>query len=169
MGFSKEEFREELLESIPNLRSFARSLCPSQDIAEDLLQESLLRAWEKRLSLRELGQLKPWLYTIMRNNFYSSLRKTKNEVEDPDGEYAMTLAISPAQESVLDLRDVSKALRKLPKDQQQSVMLICVEHMSYDEAAKYCGCAIGTLKSRVNRARAALSKSVSWDTMSPAV
>ena len=168
MVFSTEKFRKELLKTIPLLKSYARTLTPSPDAADDLLQETLLLAWEKRCGLRDIKQIKSWLYAIMRNRFYSVVRRAKNEVEDPDDERALELAVSAPQDSVLELNDVTKALGQLPHEQQQSLMLICIERLSYDEAAGICGCAIGTLKSRVSRARSALLKQVQWDPSTPA-
>jgi RNA polymerase sigma-70 factor (ECF subfamily) len=101
--------------------------------------------------------LNAWLFTILRNVFYSQHRRTKREVEDPDGSYAAKLRTAPDQQSHLDFEDLRTALAKLPLDQREALLLITAEGMSYDQAAVICGRAVGTIKSRVHRARARLT------------
>lgn len=145
--------RKELLEHIPNLRAFAMSLCGSADRADDLVQEALVKAWSNLDSFEPGTNMRAWLFTILRNAFYSELRKRRREVEDADGAMAATLATHPAQTGHLDFQDFRAALDKLPADQREALILIGASGMSYDEAAEICGCAVGTVKSRVNRAR----------------
>jgi RNA polymerase sigma-70 factor (ECF subfamily) len=101
--------------------------------------------------------LNAWLFTILRNLFHSEYRKRRREVEDPDGSYAGRLKVQPEQGSHLDFEDFRSALAQLPSDQREALLLVGASGFSYEEAANICGCAIGTVKSRVNRARLRLA------------
>jgi RNA polymerase sigma-70 factor (ECF subfamily) len=146
----------DLLAVIPNLRAFAVSLCGNLDRADDLVQETLVKAWSNLDSFVEGTNLRAWLFTILRNIYYSEYRKRRREVADPDGAIAARLATVPAQDGHMDLLDFRDALQKLPTDQREALILIGASGLSYEEAATVCGCAIGTMKSRVNRARSRL-------------
>ncbi|MCL4164832.1 UNVERIFIED_CONTAM: hypothetical protein GTU68_067109 [Idotea baltica] len=152
------EVREGLVEAIPNLRAFAMSLCGRSAWADDLVQETLVRAWAKADSYRDGTNLMAWLFTILRNEFYSQLRKRKREVEDIDGAQAAQLTAEPAQLPHLEVRDFKAALALLPEDQREAIVLIGASGFSYDEAADIMGCAIGTVKSRLSRARTRLAE-----------
>ena len=151
------EFRRELIAIIPNLRAFAASLSGSFDRADDLVQETLVKAWDKQHTFQPGTNLKAWLFTILRNEFYTQLRKKGREVQDVDGIHAMQLAGHPEQQGHLDLQDFRNALEKLPDDQREALILIGASGFSYEEAAEICKCAVGTIKSRVSRARARLA------------
>jgi RNA polymerase sigma-70 factor (ECF subfamily) len=99
-----------------------------------------------------------WLFTILRNLFRSEYRKRRREVEDADGKYAATLSVEPDQMPHLDFEDLQKALTRLPHDQREAVLLVGASGFSYEQAAEICGCAVGTIKSRVNRARNRLAE-----------
>jgi RNA polymerase sigma-70 factor (ECF subfamily) len=146
----------DLLAVIPNLRAFAVSLCGNLDRADDLVQETLVKAWSNLESFVEGTNLRAWLFTILRNIYYSEYRKRRREVADPDGTIAGRLATAPAQDGHMDLLDFRDALQKLPMDQREALILIGASGLSYEEAAGVCGCAVGTMKSRVNRARSRL-------------
>jgi len=146
-------FRREMLSLLPGLRAFAVSLAGNKDQADDLLQDTIMRAWGKQESFTMGTNMKAWLFTILRNEFYSQMRKQKREVQDTDGNYANNLAVHPAQYGALDLQDFKRALDKLPPDQREAIILIGASGFSYEEAAEICHCAIGTIKSRVSRAR----------------
>lgn len=151
------DLHSDLATLVPNLRAFARSLCGSPDHADDLVQETLVKAWKSRDSFAPGSNLKAWLFTILRNAYLSERRKRKWEVQDVDGEHAMQLGVSGAQMSHMDLIDFNKAFECLPEEQKEALVLIGAEGFSYEEAALMCGCAVGTIKSRVNRARAKLA------------
>jgi RNA polymerase sigma-70 factor, ECF subfamily len=151
----------DLLAVIPNLRAFAVSLCGSLDHADDLVQETLVKAWGRLDSFAEGTNLRAWLFTILRNIYYSEYRKRRREVADPDGAFAANLATAPAQGGHMDLLDFRAALQQLPSDQREALILIGASGLSYEEAAGICGCAIGTMKSRVNRARNRLAEILS--------
>lgn len=153
---AKFDFKSELIEAVPALRAFARSLSGRTDLADDLAQETLLRAWANRKSFTPGTNLKAWLFTILRNAFYSGLRKSIREVEDPDEVHARNVAVPPSQEDGVDLGDLQRALERLPAEQCEALVLIGASGFSYEEAANICGCAVGTMKSRVSRARRAL-------------
>ena len=122
------------------------------------MQETLVKAWDKQESFQPGTNLKAWLFTILRNEFYSQMRKRGREVQDSDGALTARLAIHPAQHGQLDLEDFRKALQLLPEDQREAIILIGASGFSYEEAAEICGCAVGTIKSRVSRARTRLQE-----------
>jgi RNA polymerase sigma-70 factor (ECF subfamily) len=152
-----------LLAEIPSLRAFAISLSGSSDRADDLVQETLMKAWAAHASFKEGTGLRAWLFTIMRNTYFSQYRKARREVQDTDGAAAARLVSSPEQQGHLDLADFRAALDRLAPDQREALILIGASGFSYEEAAEICGCAIGTVKSRVNRARQRLMQMLSID------
>ncbi len=156
MSDNETTFKRELLATLPSLRAFAVSLSGKHDKADDLVQDTVMKAWAKQDSF-ELGtNIKAWLFTILRNEFYSQMRKRGREVQDTDGVFTERLSVHPGQYGVMDLEDFRKALNSLPDDQREAVILIGASGFSYEEAAAICECAIGTMKSRVSRARSRL-------------
>jgi RNA polymerase sigma-70 factor (ECF subfamily) len=147
------QLKADLLGAIPNLRAFAVSLCGNPDRADDLVQETLVKAWSNLGSFVEGTNMPAWLFTILRNIYYSEYRKRRREVADSEGTIAARLATAPAQNGHMDFLDFREALQKLPADQREALVLIGASGMSYEEAAGICNCAVGTMKSRVNRAR----------------
>ncbi len=150
------EMRDQLLAAIPSLRAFAISLCGNPDRADDLVQDTLVKAWTNLHRFERGTNLNAWLFTILRNGFFSDHRKKVREVEDVDGTYSNRLTTIPAQGAHLDFEDFRAALMKLPHDQREALLLVGAQGFSYEETAEICGCAIGTIKSRVNRARSRL-------------
>ncbi|KAB2850447.1 MAG: sigma-70 family RNA polymerase sigma factor [Hyphomicrobiaceae bacterium] len=124
--------------------------------ADDLVQETLVKAWANRQSFTPGTNLKAWLFTILRNTFFSVHRKKAFEVEDKNGEYAASLTTLPDQEAHMSFLDFRAAFARLTPDQREVLVLVGAEGFSYEDAARICGCEIGTVKSRVNRARAGL-------------
>jgi RNA polymerase sigma-70 factor, ECF subfamily len=153
--------REALVAAIPNLRAFAVSLTGDHHLANDLVQETLLKAWTHREKFEPGTNLRAWLFTILRNSYFSEFRKRRREVQDVDGEAAARLSTPPAQHGHLDLEDFKRALAQLSSDHREALLLVGAEGFSYEEAAEICGCAIGTVKSRVNRARVRLAELMS--------
>ncbi|MBN9252441.1 MAG: sigma-70 family RNA polymerase sigma factor [Mesorhizobium sp.] len=151
-------FKSDLLGSIPSLRAFAVSLSQNADKADDLVQETLVKAWDKHESFQPGTNPKAWSFTILRTAFYSQMRKRGREVQDSDGIMTARLAVHPAQHGQLDLEDFRGALEKLPEDQREAIILIGASGFSYEEAAEICNCAVGTIKSRVSRARSRLQE-----------
>ncbi|NLH81735.1 MAG: sigma-70 family RNA polymerase sigma factor [Phyllobacteriaceae bacterium] len=152
-----------LLAELPSLRAFAVSLTGSPDRADDLVQETVMKAWAAHASFTEGTSLRAWLFTIMRNTYFSQYRKARREVQDTDGEAAARLVSVPAQQGHLDLADFRAALDELVPDQREALILVGASGFSYEEAAEICGCAVGTIKSRVNRARQRLMQLMSID------
>lgn len=151
-------FKREMLACLPSLRAFGVSLAGNADRADDLVQDAIMKAWAKQESF-ELGtNMKAWLFTILRNEFYSQMRKRGREVQDSDGAFTERLAVHPSQYGSMDLEDFKKALSQLPDDQREAVILIGASGFSYEEAAAICDCAVGTMKSRVSRARSRLTE-----------
>jgi RNA polymerase sigma-70 factor (ECF subfamily) len=153
-----QAFANEVLASVRSLRAFAISLTRDADQAEDLVQETVLRAISKQPQFEAGTNLQAWLFTILRNLFFSVHRKSLREVEDGDGSYAATMISMPDQEDRIMIHDLEAALGKLPKVQREAIMLVGADGQSYEEAAQALGCAVGTVKSRVNRARNGLAE-----------
>jgi RNA polymerase sigma-70 factor, ECF subfamily len=153
-----ESVRKAVLGAVPSLRAFAISLCGNVDRADDLVQETLLRAIANIESFQPGTNMSAWLFTILRNHFRSEYRKRKREVEDSDGHYAETLKTQPDQYGQVEFKEFQQALAQLPADQREALILVGASGFSYEEAAAICGCAVGTIKSRVNRARTRLAE-----------
>jgi RNA polymerase sigma-70 factor (ECF subfamily) len=153
-----KEVREAMLAAVPSLRAFAFSLCGNADRADDLVQEALLRAWANLASFEPGTNMSAWLFTILRNLFRSEYRKRRREVEDANGSYAEQLTSLPEQTSHLEIGEFREALKILPPEQRESLILVGASGYSYEDAAAICGCAVGTIKSRVNRARRRLAE-----------
>jgi len=149
--------RDAVLGAVPSLRAFAISLSGNVDRADDLVQETMLRALANIHSFQPGTNMSAWLFTILRNLFRSEYRKRKREVEDTDGSYADSLKSQPEQNSHIEFEEFRTALAKLPSDQREALILVGASGFSYEEAAEICGCAVGTIKSRVNRARGRLA------------
>ncbi len=160
---SPGSFKDDLVAEIPGLRAFAVSLCGSVTVADDLVQEALLRAWANSDKFQLGTSLRAWLFTILRNIYYSNYRKRSREVQDSDGVYARRLTVPGDQESHLDLEDFRKAMTKLPAEQREVLTLIGASGLSYEEAAAICGVEIGTIKSRLSRARSRLVELLGLD------
>jgi RNA polymerase sigma-70 factor, ECF subfamily len=159
--------RDAMLTAIPNLRAFAISLSGNVDRADDLVQETLLRALANIKSFEPGTNMPAWLFTILRNQFLSDYRKRRREVADPDGSYADSLKSPPEQHSRLEFDRLRVALSQLPTGQREALLLVGASGFSYEEAAGICETAIGTIKSRVNRARARLSELLAIDSADP--
>ncbi|GLK69330.1 sigma-70 family RNA polymerase sigma factor [Hansschlegelia plantiphila] len=155
--------REELLIHIPSLRAFAVSLSGQLDRADDLVQETLVKAWRNLGSYTEGTNMRAWLFTILRNVYISEIRRRRREVQDTDGVFAESVACAPQQNGHMDLADFHTALADLPEEQREALILIGAAEFSYEEAAEIAGCAVGTVKSRVNRARTALARRLNLD------
>jgi RNA polymerase sigma-70 factor (ECF subfamily) len=151
-----KHLRNQILAFLPHLRMFALSLTHDAVRSDDLVQTTLLRAWTNLDRFQPDTNLEAWLFTILRNSFHSEYRKRRREVEDPDSVYARRLMVQPEQEARLMLDDVQQALMRLPLEQREAILLIGCQGESYEDAAALCGVAVGTMKSRVNRARTRL-------------
>ena len=149
--------RDMMLAAIPQLRAFAISLCGNADRADDLVQETLFRAWT-HIDSYQPGSMTAWLMTILRNVFRGEYRKRRREVADSDGSYAETLISQPTQIHRWELGELLQALAKLPLDQREALILVGASGFSYQETADICGCAVGTVKSRLNRGRTLLAE-----------
>ena len=160
-----ERLKSALIAEIPSLRAFAISLSGAPDRADDLVQETLVKAWAGFGSFTEGTSLRAWLFTILRNAFFSQYRKRRREVQDVDGAAAARLVTAPNQIAHLDVADFKVALERLPADQREALVLVGASGFSYEEAATISGCAVGTIKSRVNRARTRLMKMLSIESI----
>ncbi len=161
--------RSDLLAAIPRLRAFAVSLCGRADRADDLVQETLVKAWANLASFQPGTNLMAWLYTILRNEFYTEFRKRRHEVQDEDGAFAGRLTTAPTQDGHIEFQDFRAAMSRLADDQREALILIGASGLSYEDAAQICGCAVGTMKSRVHRARFRLADLLSGRAADPRV
>ena len=152
-----DSFRGELIDAIRPLRAFSRTLIRDETRAEDLVQETLVKAWEKQKSFQPGTNIRAWLFTILRNTYYSELRKRKREVEDVDGKMTAELSVKAPQDGHMAVRDLRGALDELNAEQREALILVGASGFSYEEAGEICGVAAGTVKSRVSRARQRLS------------
>jgi RNA polymerase sigma-70 factor (ECF subfamily) len=150
--------RQAMLDAVPHLRAFAISLSGNVTYADDLVQTTLLRGLEHLDSFQPGTSMQAWLFTILRNQFYTELRRRRREVGDPDGIMAGKLAIMPEQSMHLDFCDMRAALTRLTVEQREALLLVAAEGVSYEDAARICGTNIGTIKSRINRARKRLAE-----------
>lgn len=152
-----DAFRDGLIGELPHLRAFAASLSGSIQLADDLVQDTAVKAWSNQDKFQEGTSLRAWLFTILRNSYFSMYRKKGREVQDVDGAFSARLAVVGGQESHVDLADFRAALATLPDEQREALVMIGASGLSYDEVAEIAGVPVGTVKSRVNRARAKLA------------
>ncbi|MBK5265275.1 MAG: sigma-70 family RNA polymerase sigma factor [Alphaproteobacteria bacterium] len=155
---SDQEFKEKLAAAIPQLRAFARSLSRNVDLADDLVQETMLKAWSARGRFDAGTNFKAWSFTILRNSFYSITRRYRFQGEWDDLAAERASAAPPSQDMHMQLNDVLRALQQLPVAQREALVLVAAAGLPYEEVAEICGVAIGTVKSRVTRARTALKE-----------
>ena len=151
-------WREEVVALIPALRAFAWSLSHNGSDADDLVQDTLIKAWTNRDKFEPGTNLRAWMFTILRNTYYTHVLRRRREVRDEQGEYAGQLRTPATQDWSVAMRSLQLALQRLPPEHREALILVGAAGLSSEEAAAICGCALGTIKSRVNRARARLLK-----------
>jgi RNA polymerase sigma factor (sigma-70 family) len=161
VALSDEEFKTELGRVIPHLRAFGRSLSGNRDVADDLVQETLLKAWAARRRFQAGTNMRAWTFIILRNLFLSQMRRARFKGEWDDLTASKILAAPASQERHVDLGDLQRALLHLPQPQREALILVGAGGFAYEEAAEICGCAVGTIKSRVARGRVALEQLMS--------
>src|SRR5688572_23615022 len=132
MVHESADFKRDLIAALPKLRAFAVSLIGNPDRADDLVQDTIMKAWAKQDSFEPGTNIKAWLFTILRNEFYSQMRKRGREVQDSDGIFTERLSVHPAQYGSMDMQDFKKALAQLPDDQREAVILIGASGFSYE-------------------------------------
>lgn len=153
-------WREAVTAFVPSLRAFAWSLSRNRADADDLVQETLTKAWTYRDRFEPGTNLRAWLFTILRNSWYSSVAKRSREVADEDGHHAARLTAEGSQEWSVELGALKLALDDLPPEHREAIVMVGAAGLSYEEAAEIAGCALGTIKSRVNRARNRLAEAL---------
>ncbi len=159
--------RDEIITYLPALRAFAISLTRTGSAADDLVQDTIVKAWSNIHRFEPGTNMRAWLFTILRNTFYSDCRRSRWVVSDTDGVAAAGLAEKPAHDGRLQMRDFQLAFAALPPEQREALILVGASGFSYEEAARMCGCAIGTIKSRINRGRRRLVAQMSIDEREP--
>lgn len=155
--------RDELTNHLGPMRAFAMSLTRNSALADDMVQDALVKAWTKIDTFEAGTNMRAWLFTILRNTYYSHHRKARREVADVDGILSEALAQKPDHDGRLQMRDFNAAFDELNDEQREALVLVGAAGFSYEEAAETCGVAVGTIKSRVNRARARLAELMSID------
>ncbi len=160
-SLSDSEFKTLLASVIPHLRAYGRSLSGSPDLADDLTQDTMVKAWASRDRFERGTSIKAWTFVILRNTFLSQMRRNKFRGEYDEGAVERTLSTPASQEDSGEMADLQRGLMELPQDQREALILVGAGGMSYEEAAQICDCALGTMKSRVSRARAALEEIMS--------
>lgn len=160
---SSSDPRDELVEHLPSMRAFALSLTHNPAMADDLVQDAVVKAWSNFDKFEQGTNLRAWLFTILRNTYYSLYRKRRREMEDPDGLIAGQLSEKPAHDGHLAMNDFREAFAQLTDEQREVLVLVGAEGFSYEDAAEMCGCAVGTIKSRTNRARKRLAELMHLD------
>jgi RNA polymerase sigma-70 factor (ECF subfamily) len=160
---SNNDPRDELVDHLGAMRAFAISLTRNSALADDMVQDALVKAWTKIDTFQPGTNLRAWLFTIVRNTYYSHHRKARREVADPDGTFSGQLSQKPDHDGRLQMRDFNTAFAELNDEQREALVLVGAEGFSYEEAAETCGVAVGTIKSRVNRARARLVELMGLD------
>ncbi len=152
--------KEEIVDFLPQMRAFAISLTRNPDTADDLVQDALVKAWRGFGSFQTGTNLQAWLFTIIRNTFYSDLRRSRRQIGAHQSDGLDTLSVGPSHDGRLVMRDFQRSFDKLPSEQREVLVLVAAIGLSYEEAAATCGVPVGTIKSRINRARARLAKMV---------
>jgi RNA polymerase sigma-70 factor, ECF subfamily len=163
-----EAWREQVIALIPSLRAFAWSLSRDPSDADDMVQETLTKAWTHRAKFQPGTNLRAWLFTILRNSWYTALSRHRRETPDEDGKMAATLTSPASQEWSVELHQLQSALNSLPPEHREALIMVGAAGLSYEEAAEIAGCALGTIKSRVNRARNRLAQIMEIDRESDA-
>ncbi len=151
-----EAFKKELVQLIPHLRAFARTLCGDPAAADDLAQDARMKAWDARASFQMGTNMKAWTFMILRNQFYSDMRRAWRSVQLDQEAAERTLVAVDDPEAPVALDELRLGLSMLPAEQREALILVGAGGFAYEEAADICGCAVGTVKSRVSRARRAL-------------
>ncbi len=162
---SDPDFKDQLAAVIPHLRAFGRSLSGSRDLADDLVQETLLKAWAARKRFQAGTNMRAWTFIILRNLFLSQMRRARFKGEWDDITAAKILAAPASQDRHIELGDMQRALMYLPQPQREALILVGAGGFAYEEAADICGCAVGTIKSRVARGRVALEALLTGGTL----
>lgn len=157
---SDADFHREITAVIPHLRAFARMLCGDRDRADDLAQETLMKAWAARDRFVGGTSMRAWTYTILRHHYFGQMRRDRFVGQYDEAEAERVLTMHGSQEARLDAADVLRALATLPAAQREVLVLVCIGGVGYEEIAEICGTPIGTVKSRIARARAALSAAI---------
>jgi len=151
-----EAFKRELVQLIPHLRAFARTLCGDPAAADDLAQDAMMKAWDARASFQMGTNMKAWTFMILRNQFYSEKRRSWRQTQLDQEAAERTLVAVDNPEAPVALDELRLGLGMLPIEQREALILVGAGGFAYEEAADICGCAVGTVKSRVSRARRAL-------------
>jgi RNA polymerase sigma-70 factor (ECF subfamily) len=163
------DWRDQVVAMIPALRAFAWSISRNRSDADDLVQDTLIKAWSHRDKFETGTNLRAWLFTILRNTYYTAVVRRRREVRDEDDQHARSMTTAPTQEWGLAIHALQIALDQLPPEHREALVLVGAAGLSYEEAAQICGCALGTIKSRVNRARNRLLKVMEIDHASDAI
>lgn len=165
IALSDADFKAQLAQVIPHLRAFGRSVSGSRDLADDLVQETLMKAWAARKRFQAGTNMRAWTFIILRNLYLSQMRRSRFRGEWDDLVADRILAAPAGQDKQVELSDMQRALMHLPQPQREALILVGAGGFAYEEAAEICGVAVGTIKSRVARGRVALEALLSGGTL----
>lgn len=165
VALSDPEFKEQIALVIPQLRAFGRSLSGNRDLADDLVQETLMKAWAARARFEAGTNMRAWTFIILRNLFLSQMRRNRFKGEWDDLVAERILSAPAGQDKHVELGDLQRALQYLPQSQREALILVGAGGFAYEEAAEICGVAVGTIKSRVARGRVALEAVMSGNAL----
>lgn len=163
----RKQVEEAFVAQLPALRAYALSLTHNRAEADDLVHDTVVRAWGHLDDFKPGSNMRAWLFTILRNAFYSEKRRQRHEVQDQRNYFAHNLVEKPAHDGRLQLSDFRAAFATLPVEQREALMLVGAAGFSYSETADMCGVAIGTIKSRLARGRARLAELLKLDDDGP--
>jgi RNA polymerase sigma-70 factor (ECF subfamily) len=155
--------KDELVAALPALRGYAINLTRNRSLADDMIQDTLVKAWSNIEKFKPGTNMRAWLFTILRNTYYTNRRKANREVADVDEVFASQLSVKPDHDGRMQFADFKSAFGTLLDEQREVLVLVGALGFSYDEAAETCGIAVGTVKSRVNRARKRLLELLDMD------
>lgn len=159
-----DEYERLIEQQIPRLRRYARALTGERSAADDLVQDTLERAWSKFHLWRRGSDLRAWLFTVMHNVYVNQVRSRRNRGETLDYE-SYPAEVRPTQGDALEIRDLDAALKRLPDEQREVLLLVGLEQFGYEEAARMLGIPVGTVMSRLSRGRERLRLLLSGDGM----
>lgn len=159
-------FKSHLVREMPVVRRWSYVLCRNPSLAEDMMQETLVKAWANRESFARGTNMRAWLYRILRNTYFNHLRQRRREVPDPDGALTAAMRVPAAQTGKIELREVTEAMQDLSPAQREAMILIGAQGLSYKQVAQLQRVNIGTVKSRLARARQAVARSMGYESVS---
>ena len=168
MNIADPDIRHQIVALLPDLRAFARFLVRDRTVADDVVQDSIVRALGAVSQFQPGTNLKAWLFTILRNQFYEQARRRKREATALQARFEEAETADPQQVVQADIADLQQLMWRLPSTQREALLLVGAQEMSHEEAAAICGVPVGTMKARLSRARSSLAALMEGSRTDPA-